>query len=209
MRQWREKHPEHRDYMRQWREAHADHLKAYRRKRYEENFEREIDLAVLWQHEHVVEAAIHRKIAAAHERYPGRIRAKDIRDLIDRDGWVCCWCKKAIETLRDFTLEHLQPVNDPKHLAIACAACNSAKVPSSGLGRRLTIEERQERVLAARNKAGDSWRREHREQSNAAQRARYHANIEQRRAYFREWQRKKRNSAIGPIPTESVAIRSD
>lgn len=211
MRAWRAKHPEHRDYMRQWRETHAEQLKAYRQRYYEEHAEREIDLAVIWQKAHLVEAAIHRKIAAAHERYPGRITAQDIRDLVARVGWVCCWCKKAITSLRDFTLEHLEPVNDPKHLAIACAACNAAKVPSSGLARRLTLEERQERVRAARRKSGDDWRNEHREQSNANQRARYHANIEERRAYFREWQRKKRerDSSPRPIRAESAPVRGD
>lgn len=192
-RKWRERHPEHKEYMRQWREKHADHIKEYRRNFYQANHERENDQSVFWQEEHVLETAIHRKVAAAHRIYPGRIRAKDIRDLIDRVGWMCCWCKKDIIKLRDFTLEHLQPVNDPKHLAIACHSCNCAKLPSSGLTKRMTLEERRKRYYPIKKAYDDQWKRENKGRVNDAQRARYHANIEERRAYFRQWQQKKRD----------------
>lgn len=199
MRGWRAKHPEYREYMRQWRAANAERLAAYRRQRYEANHEREIDLCVIWQNDHPVEAAIHRKVAAANKYYPGRITAQDVRDVIARVGWICCWCKEPIRRLRDFTLEHLEPRNDPACLSIACHSCNCAKLPSAGLSKRLTLDERkariQQRSVSPEKRAYDQrYKREHKDQENAAQRARYHANLDARRAYFREWQRKKRES---------------
>lgn len=182
----------HADYMRAWRQANKERIQAYRRERYAAHRAEECANAAAWQRANVLEAAIHRKVASANQRYTGRICAQDIRDLIDRDGWGCHWCHKTISTLRDFTLEHLEPVNEPAALALACHSCNSARLPRWGLEARLSRREYLARRIEKKRAYDDQWRRDHREQSNAAQRARYHAHLEQRRAYFREWQRQRR-----------------
>lgn len=192
MRKWRAEHPEYLEYMQRWRGENKERLAEYRRDRYAAHRSEEKAAAVSWAKKYPFEVLLHSKASAANNRYEGRITAQDIRELLERDGLVCYWCKKAIELRRDFTLEHLEPINDPSVLAIACQACNCARLPRWHLTARL---ERKEYLARRKNKKrayDNQWRHEHREQVNACQRARYDARIKERRVYFREWQRKKR-----------------
>ncbi len=192
MREWRAEHPEHRQYMREWREANKEKLAQYRRQWYEAHRAKEKENAVVWQKTNIIECAINRKVASANQRYRGHICSQDIRDLIERDGWFCYWCKKPIETLRDFTLEHLEPFNDPEVLAIACHSCNCARLPRWGLTARLERKEYLARRKEQKRAYDDQWRADNKEHVNEMQRARYYANIEKKREYFREWQKRKR-----------------
>lgn len=132
MRAYRAAHPEYADYMRRWRAENADHRRAYQRKWYFEHRDSQVAGAMQWNRDHRLDYALHRKVAAAHARYPGRITVDDIRALLERQGWVCHWCKKEITKMRDLTLEHLKPVNDPQHITIACLPCNAARLPLFG-----------------------------------------------------------------------------
>jgi hypothetical protein len=205
MREWRANHPEHREYMRQWREANKERISKWRRERYLAHLEEENAYAVAWDKEHVLESVIIRKVCSANNRYHGKLCTQDIRDLIERDGWFCHWCKKPIETLKDFTLEHLEPVNDPAVLALACHSCNCARLPRWGLMARLQKKEYLDRRKDAKREYDKRWKEEHRDQENEGQRKRYWAHVEERRAYFREWQRKKRERDRSQDPRDVPA----
>lgn len=197
MRKWRAEHPEHKQKLREWRDKNSEKLAEYRRQYHQSHLPEAAEQARRWREGNLFEAAIHRKVASANKRYPERITVQDLRDVIEMSGWKCCWCAKDIVSMRDFTLEHLQPINRSEHLAIACMKCNSAKLPTYGRTRRYTTEERNARINVDRRKKrayDDQWRRDNKERVNEKQRARYHANIEERRKYFREWQQRKRQS---------------
>src|ERR1700687_5353014 len=63
----------------------------------------------------------------ATKRYPGKITASDIAEIILRSGRICHWCQKHGLSGRDLTLEHLKPENNKDCIVVACFSCNARR----------------------------------------------------------------------------------
>lgn len=112
-------------------------------------------------------------------RFPGVLSAGDLRDIIVRDGPICCWCGKGDLRGRELTFEHLGHTNDVSTMTIACARCNYSH--RAGAKRRSDLPA--EVVLHREASRHKSWDREHREFVLALKREEYRRNIETRRRY--------------------------
>lgn len=132
------------EYMLRWRESNRDHVAAYRKKYYEKNREKLIAAAMQRTHADYPRFRWRARVAAANKRYPGRITVKDLDALLQRQGPACYHCGKTGLADRDLTIEHLQPVNNMRHVVLSCHACNCAKkhIP------KLTREEKLRRQRA-------------------------------------------------------------
>lgn len=129
------------DYMKKWRAANKDRIRQYRRKQYIEHREEQIAYSTRWGQENPERFSLQRKAVSANLRYSGKITTADVEAVIARCGRMCHWCGKQDLANRDLTLEHLRPINDPRHLVIACLSCNAAKIQI--YGPRKTNEERR------------------------------------------------------------------
>lgn len=127
MREWRAAHPEYAEYMRQYRIEHREKVYADRRAWRAQNRKRNAELALEWRAKNPVLAACATKASVANRRFPGKLTAQDVVEVVERSGYKCHWCGKENLQGADLTLEHLQPLNDKKYLVIACRSCNSAQ----------------------------------------------------------------------------------
>lgn len=116
------------------------------------------------------------RVRQANRRYPGEITSEDVLAVFERGNRTCVHCGKAELSGRDLTIEHLRPVNDVRFIAVSCFSCNAAKIPK--LGRRKTPEE----------KAALHVERERARVRNFTDEQREH-----RRAYMREYKRKRKS----------------
>ncbi len=183
MREWRARHPEHREYMRQWRAENAERILAYRKQWYEEHKEREKETAYRWQDDNPFLVSLYAKVASANRTYPGTLTIEDVRDVVARCDGTCYWCRKVLTDRRDFTLEHLKPINDPEYLTIACRSCQSAKLAVTGQPRVFTVAQRRARDSACHRRYDAA----HSEELAAKKKEYANKNSEDIRAYQAEY----------------------
>ena len=143
MRKWRNGNEDYAEYMRQYRQENRDKIASDHQAWRQRNQKRNAELAREWIVKNPVLAACIRKAQAANSRFPGRLTAQDVFEIIERSGYKCHWCGK--ENLRgpDLTLEHLQPVNDKRYLTVACRSCNGAHKHKYSDRIPITPEERK------------------------------------------------------------------
>jgi hypothetical protein len=144
------------EYLKKWRAENKARIKEYAHKRYLEHREEAVQYALKTNKENPERHRLSSKIYAANSRYPGKITAKQFEEIVTRLGPTCYWCHKPGLSGRDLTLEHLQPINDPKYIVIACFECNAAKIPTRG-PRKTDAEKR-----AHRNAYSREWFRKRR-----------------------------------------------
>lgn len=125
---------------------------------YSKNRQRALDYSRAWGAKNASRRALRNKCnraaKLANARYPGVVTAQDIAAIIELSERICHWCKKRNLTGADLTIEHLQPLNDKRFLAVACRACNSARVNKTD-GIRKTEEEKaaHQRLLEKKYRA--------------------------------------------------------
>ncbi len=135
-----------------WRKANAERVAEYSKRYYRENKDKRNRASTLWAQSRRDRIQLISKAQAANQRYgsTGRLGVKDIEAVVERCGRKCHWCGKENLTNRDFTLEHLQPINRLEFLTIACQACNTGHAGENG-GRIQTPEERKAKEKALRH----------------------------------------------------------
>lgn len=172
MRKWRDGNVEYAEYMRRYRQEHRDKVYADRRAWRQRNRKRNAELASQWADDNPLLAACGRKAHSANRRFPGKLDARDVLEVIERSGYKCHWCGKENLQGADLTLEHLKPVNDKKHLAIACRSCNSSHKAQHPHFKPLSEEEKAQRASTRLRK----WYLDHQELQRQRQRE-YEARI--------------------------------
>ena len=124
----------------------------------------------------------------ANSRYPGKITADDLLEVLKRDGNRCFWCGKEDLKGFDLTIEHLQPVNHTDHLTIACRSCNGKRMAGTPHPEPLSDEERKQRHYESVRR----WRETHPERSYAHDRLYKEQHQEELNARAREFKKAHR-----------------
>lgn len=148
--QWRIAHKDELNQRaREWRLANANRVKENRKCYYDAHKDRTKRDAGKWAKRHPERVTLRAKAIGANRIYghTGRLTTKEVETVVERCGRKCHWCGKENLADRDFTLEHLKPINDVNVLTIACHACNTGQAVKNG-GRIQTPEERRAKFLA-------------------------------------------------------------
>jgi hypothetical protein len=80
-------------------------------------------------------------IGTMRRRYPGAITVEDYRAIVAQAEGKCYWCDCPVGG-SNITIEHLQPINDPQFMVVACRSCNARKLAG---GRRTPADIRAHR----------------------------------------------------------------
>ncbi len=188
-------------YMREWRSRNLEACRVKERARREANLERErargresyarnrekVQVRTkAWAAANPWRALMLVKASAANRKYPGKVTGDDVAGVFERANRTCHWCGKKELTGRDLTLEHLKPINDVRHLVVACRACNSARILERGPRKSKAEQMERARVQSRRRQQGNKARRNERYRNRSVE-AR-----QRRRDYMREYMRKRR-----------------
>lgn len=133
----------------------------------------------------------------ANRRYPGtgRVTGENLVAVVHRCNRTCYWCKKENLQGGDLTFEHLRPMNDPKHIVLACRSCNAIRLSHGNIRR--TKEEKYQAELAQKREH-NALTAEHR---RVYRRQYYETNAEAIKAKAREYHRENKEK-LAPAKRE-------
>jgi len=116
------------EYMQNYREKHKEQIRANRKAYYQLHKNDTKKYATEWHRQNPDKAEAINRVNSANKKYKGKLTAEMVRKIIIREKRTCHWCGKTNLHGRDLTLEHLERINDPEKIVLACFSCNAKRI---------------------------------------------------------------------------------